>query len=300
MKRFPPDLHAVTQFLEVARLGSFTKAARTLGQGKSVLSRKVTLLEDRIGAALLVRSARGAELTDAGHCYYEEMSRIMGEIELVQERAAKAASSIAGVIRITAPLSFGVARLAPLLAEFSVLHPNVELDVSFDDRAVNLVIQGFDLAIRIGNLADSAFIARKIGSIELVLVGSPGYIERHGKPEHPSELNDHAMLAYTNAGQQERWHFILGKEHVKLTVNGILRADNGDMLCAAAVAGRGLVLLPSFIAKRSLEDGSLVTMLPDYEIPPLGIHAVTLPHRSKLARVEALGDHIKNGLAATS
>lgn len=285
MERSTVDLLDVLAFVRVVETGAFARAAERMGMSKSVVSRRVARLERSLGASLLLRSASGARPTDIGEAYFARASNVMAELEAAREVVADAVTEIAGPLRLTAPLSFGVTYLAPALADFARVHPRIELDISFDDRAVDLVGGGYDLGIRIGNLPDSALVARRIAPIRRVLVASPSYLDARGRPEHPDELSAHDILLYGNG---ERWRFNVGGDWQ--SVRGIprLRADNGDMLREAAVAGLGLCILPSFIAAPALGRGEVEPLLLDFPLEEAGLYAVMPPGRSSTARVRAL------------
>jgi DNA-binding transcriptional LysR family regulator len=283
MERSSVDLLDVLAFVRVVETGAFSRAAERMGMAKSIVSRRVARLEEQLGARLLTRSAQGAQPTDVGQAYFERASNILAELEAAEEVVAEAVTQIAGPIRLSAPLSFGVQHLAPALAEFAAVNPKVELDISFDDRPVDLIAGGYDLAVRIGQLKDSALVARRIAPVRKVPVASPSYLERRGRPEHPRDLVDHDILLYAN----ETWRFRVGKswEHVKGRPR--LRADNGEMLRAAAVAGLGICVLPSFIAAAAFPTGELEPLLRDYPLDEGALHAV-MPSRATTARVRAL------------
>jgi DNA-binding transcriptional LysR family regulator len=287
MERSSVDLLDVLAFVRVVETGAFSRAAERMGMAKSILSRRVARLEEQLGARLLTRSAQGAQPTDVGQAYFERAANILAELEAAQEVVAEAVTQIAGPIRLSAPLSFGVQHLAPALGEFAAEHPKVELDISFDDRAVDLVAGGYDLAVRIGSLKDSALIARRIAPVRKVAAASPAYLARMGHPEHPRDLAAHDILLYGN----ESWRFRVGKgwEHVRGRPR--LRADNGEMLRAAAIAGLGICVLPSFIAAPAFEAGAIEPLLRDYPMEEGALHAV-MPSRATTARVRALVDFL--------
>ena len=288
MERSSVDLLDVLAFVRVAETGAFSRAAERMGMSKSILSRRVKRLEAQLGARLLTRSAQGAQPTDVGSAYYERAANILAELEAAEEVVAEAVTQIAGPIRMSAPLSFGVQYLAPALAEFAAAHERVELDISFDDRTVDLVAGGFDLAVRIGALPDSALVARRIAPVRKVPAASPAYLERRGRPLHPRDLAGHDILLYAN----EQWRFRVGKAWEHVRVRPRMRADNGEMLRAAAIAGLGICILPSFIAAPAFESGELVPLLTDYPTEEGGLHAVMPPGRATTARVRALVDFL--------
>lgn len=296
MERHPIDLTDIATFLRVAELGGFSRAAERLGVAKSVVSRRVSQLERGLGARLLTRSSKGAQLTDVGQAYLARVSQSLAELEAAQEEVAVAVSEVAGSIRLTAPLTFGVRHLAPLLARFATLHHRVELDISFDDRPVDLLGGGFDLAVRIGNLPDSALTARRLAPVHRVALASPDYLARRGRPERPRDLSHHDALLYANGPSPDRWRFRVGDRWERVRVQGRLRADNGDMLVAAAAQGLGVTILPTFIASDAIASGTLEPLLTDFPIEDTGLHAVMPPGRSTTARVRALVDFLAGSL----
>jgi len=288
MDRTSVDLLDVLAFVRVVETGAFSRAAERMGMAKSILSRRVARLEKQLGARLLTRSAQGAQPTDVGQAYYERAANVLAELEAAEEVVAEAVTQIAGPIRLSAPLSFGIQHLAPALAEFAAEHPRVELDISLDDRTVDLIAGGYDLAIRIGSLKDSSLVARRIAPVRKVAAASPFYLEERGRPEHPRDLADHDILLYGN----EQWRFRVGDRWEHVRGRPRLRADNGEMLRAAAVAGLGICILPSFIAAPAFEAGQLEPVLTGYPLEEGGLHAVMPPGRATTARVRALVDFL--------
>jgi DNA-binding transcriptional LysR family regulator len=292
MERSSVDLVDVLAFVRVVETGAFARAAERMDLSKSILSRRVARLEEQLGAKLLTRTAQGAQPTDIGQAYFARASNILAELEAAQEIVADAVTQIAGTIRITAPLSFGTQHLAPALADFARMHPKVDLDVSLNDRTVDLLAGGYDMAVRIGNLQDSALIARKIAPVRAVVVASPAYLDERGRPEHPRDLAEHDLLFYANIPTYEQWRFRVDSrwEHVK--GHARFRADNGEMLREAACAGLGIVILPSFIASHAIRSGGLEVLLRDFPLEEVGLHLVMPPGRASTARIRALIDFI--------
>jgi DNA-binding transcriptional LysR family regulator len=288
MERSSVDLLDVLAFVRVVETGAFSRAAERMGMAKSILSRRVARLEEQLGARLLTRSAQGAQPTDVGQAYYERASMVLAELDAAQEVVDQAVTQIAGPIRLSGPLSFGVTHLAPALAEFAAANPRVELDVSFDDRTVDLIAGGFDLAIRIGRLKDSALIARRVAPVRGVVVASPAYLERRGRPQKPRDLSEHDLLFYGN----EQWRFRVGSGWETVRGTTRLRADNGDLLRIAAENGLGICRLPSFIAAPAIESRSLEVLLRDYPLEEGALHIVMPPGRATTARVRALVDFL--------
>jgi DNA-binding transcriptional LysR family regulator len=288
MERSNVDLMDVLAFVRVVETGAFARAADRMGISKSILSRRVARLEAQLGARLLTRTAQGTQPTEVGQAYFARASNILAELEAAQEVVAEAVTQIAGPIRLSAPISFGVQHLAPALADFAARHPKVELDISFEDRAVDLLAGGFDLAVRIGSLQDSALIARRIAPVRKVPIASPSYLESRGRPNHPRDLASHDILVYSS----EQWRFRVGGRWEHVRGRPRMRADNGEMLRAAAVAGLGICILPSFIAAPEIESGGVEMLLPEYPLEESGLHAVMPPGRATTARVRALVDFL--------
>jgi DNA-binding transcriptional LysR family regulator len=259
-----------------------------MDMSKSILSRRVARLEAHLGAKLLTRTSQGAHPTDIGQTYFARASNVLSELEAAQEVVAEAVTQVAGPIRLTAPLSFGTQYLAPALAEFAKLHPKVELDVSLEDKTVDLIGGGYDLAVRIGNLADSSLIARRIAPVRRVVLASPAYLAERGRPEHPRELSGHDVVIYANAGQSEQWRFKVGNGWEQVRGRPRFRADNGELIRAAAAEGLGICILPTFIASPSIASGELEMILRDYPLDDGGLHVVMPPGRAVTARVRAL------------
>jgi DNA-binding transcriptional LysR family regulator len=292
MERSSVDLVDVLAFVRVVEMGAFARAAERMGISKSILSRRVARLEEQLGAKLLTRTAQGAQPTDIGQAYFERASNILVELDAAQEIVAEQATQVAGPIRLSAPLSFGTQYLAPALADFAKANPRVELDISLEDKTVDLVGGGYDLAVRIGALPDSALIARRIAPVRAAVLASPDYLEARGRPEHPSDLARHDLLLYANAASARQWRFKVGGKWEYARGTTRLRADNGDVLREAACAGMGLVILPTFIASPAIQAGKLEVVLRDYPLEESGLHVVMPPGRATTARVRALVDFL--------
>lgn len=292
MERSSVDLLDVLAFVRVAETGAFARAAERMGMSKSILSRRVARLEQQLGAKLLTRTAQGAQPTVIGENYYARAANILAELEAAREVVADAVTQIAGPIRLAGPLSFGTRHLAPALADFARMHPKVELDISFDDRMIDLVAGGFDLAVRLGTLEDSALIARRIAPMRRVVLAGPDYLAAHGRPEHPRDLNQHQLLIYANAGRAEQWRFRTPKGWEQVRITPRLRTDNGEMLLAACCAGLGVCILPTFIAAPAIQSGEGEVILRDFPLEEGGVHIVMPPGRATTARVRALSDFL--------
>jgi len=285
------DLEDLQSFFLVVETGSFARAADRLGVAKSIVSRRVAALERQLKARLLTRTARGTQTTDVGALFYAKSREAMAQLEAAQEAVHDAMLEVAGPIRLSAPLSFGVSHLAAVLTEFAVLNPRVELDISFDDRKVDVLGGGFDVVIRIGELNDSTLVARRIGHINGMIVASPDYLARKGVPETPEDLSGHDCLLYTNVAPGDVWRFVIGGEVRTIRLPVRLRSDNGDMLLSAAVAGLGVARLPAFITSKAVATGEVMPVMAAYNTTS-PLHAVMPPGRSRTARVRALVDFL--------
>jgi DNA-binding transcriptional LysR family regulator len=292
MDRPAVDFSDVQAFFLVADTGSVVRAAERLGTSKSKVSRQVSRLEDALNARLLTRNVRGAQLTDAGHLYYQRAKAAMCDLEAAGEAVAASVSDIAGPIRLTGPLSFGVSHLADALSEFAARHPKIEFDISFSDKRIDLVREGFDIAIRIGKLQDSSLIGRRLGRVHAITVASPAYLERMGRPQTPDDLAHHHGLYYANANPTAIWSYVVDGREKSIRVPQRLRADNGDMLLKAAISGLGVARLPTFIAAEAVQRGVVEALLTDYEMGQSEIHAVMPQALSATARIRALVDFL--------
>jgi DNA-binding transcriptional LysR family regulator len=266
------DFDDILAFTRVVELASYTKAARRLGISKSMVSRRVARLEAKLGTRLLVRSTRGLTPTEAGRLFAARAARSLAELEEAQAAVAEGEREPSGALRIAAPLSFGIMHLGPALAEFAQQYPRVAIDVAFSDRFVDLVEDGCDAALRIGILKDSSLVGRKLSPIRALLAASPNYLARHGRPATPRDLLQHRCLTYSGAGSEEQWRFRVGGRWQAIKPAGLFRADNGEALRDAAVAGLGITALPSFILSPALESGALEPILTDFAVPERGLY----------------------------
>jgi len=278
-------------FVRVVESASFSGAAERLQVAKSVVSRRVTELEERLGVRLLNRTTRRLSLTEAGQQFYERAVRLLIEMEEAEQALTSESSALRGRLRVAAPLSFGVLHLGPAVDAFLAAHPEVELDLDLNDRMVNLVEEGFDLAVRIGWLSDSSLVARRLAPIRIVPCASPAYLAQHGEPRTPADLVAHQGLFYSNVPDGQAWQFLDGdgKAH-SVRVPARLRANNGDVLLGAALRGLGIVLTPTFLAWRAIEAGELKVLLPGYTLPAAVAYAVFPSHRHLPARVRTFID----------
>lgn len=284
-------------FAAVADAGSFVSAADGLGLSKAAVSRYVSDLEQRLGVRLMHRTTRKLSLTPEGEVFLARCREILASIEASETELSTRTDTASGLLKISVPVSFGITHLAPLWSEFLEAHPNVSLDVQLADRVIDLVDEGFDLAVRIARLPDSSLVSRKLASTRLVLCASPRYLERQGAPQHPSELARHVVLGYSLLAVGDQWQFSGPAGPVTAKVRPRLWTNNGDTCIAAAVRGAGIVLQPTFLIVRELAAGSLVELLPQYRSMELDIYAVFPSRKFVLPKVRALVDFLVGALS---
>ena len=281
------DLEDIQAFAEVAEAQSFGRAGQRLGLSKSMISRRVARLEAELGAQLLSRTTRGVSVTEAGLEFKERADRVLAELEAARDDLAQRGEDIVGSLRISAPLSFGMTHLSAVLAELAVRHPKLQVEVSYSDRFVDLIGERYDVAVRIGVLEDSSLVARKIAPIRAAAIASPAFLEAHGVPARPEELE---RLPAVMAGS-EVWRFQDGKRTITVRPEGRFKADNGPAILAAAAAGLGVAMLPTFLVGPSIDKGEVLPLLLDFPAPPLGLYVVRPPPAAHMpAKVRALTD----------
>lgn len=285
------SLEQMRIYLRIAELGSLAAAARQMGVDRSLVTRQLVALEAQLGVKLIARSTRRLALTSAGAAYLESCREILALVDAAESNLREDRFEPRGLIRLSVPLSFGLRHLAPLLADFSVSHPQVTCEIDFTDRHVDLLENGLDLAIRIRPHLAPLDVARRIGRSRTTVVAAPDYLRRHGEPQHPADLLDHQCLIYLLA-QQSGWSFEIDGKFQRFAVQGRFRANNGDVLLDAAIRGLGIAMQPSFISASAIEAGLVRPILTAYPKPELGIYAVLPSHRYIPHRVRILIDYL--------
>ena len=288
-----PDFEAWATFAKVAETGSFVAAAQDLGVSQATVSKAIGRLEQKLGATLFHRTSRRLSLSEGGRSALDEAARLLAAGEALEATALAQSARPRGVVRMTAPMSFGIAHLGAMLPEFFDLYPDITLDLTLSDSFVDIVEGGIDIALRISDLEDSSLMARRLAPVRILLVGAPAYFDRHGRPRHPKDLAEHTGLVYTNGRAKGVWRFTHPTEgQYAVSVKSPLRVNNADVLGPALVGGAGLAMQPDFLAWDDLSAGRLERALPDWEGPDLGLYLVTPPGTTRPARVEVLMDFL--------
>lgn len=280
-------------FLAVIETGSFTAAAEKLGTRSGQASKLISRLETELGVRLLNRTTRSVAPTEAGRAYFDRLKPLVDELDTLDLDIRNISKSPRGRLRLTAPLTFGSLELAPALNAFAGLYPDIELDVSFSDRVVNVVDEGFDLAVRVGRPGDSSLIIRRLCAVRIVVVGAPSYLEQHDAPASPADLGQHACIIDTNFREPNRWPFKGETGEVEMvSVDGRIRYSNAEACVQAAELGLGFACVPAFVAGEALRSGRLIRLLPSFEPDPYDVH-VLYPHSRHLAaKVRLLVDFL--------
>ena len=279
-------------FAAVVDAGSFVRAAEALQVSKTAVSRLIGDLEARLGVRLLHRTTRRLSLTVEGEVFHARCKELLAGVEEAEAEVTARADEAVGLLRLNVPVSFGLMHLAPLWPAFLQQHPNVTLDVTLSDRIVDLVEEGYDLAVRIAQLPSSSLVSRKLTSTRLVLCASPEYLRRHGTPAHPLEIARHTVFSYTLLATGEQWAFDGPQGPVSVKVTPRMRSNSGDTCCAAALQHQGIVLQPSFMVGHHLRSGVLVEILPACRSLELGVYAVYASRKHVTRKVRVLIDFL--------
>jgi len=282
-------------FIRVVEVGSVSGAADRLGVAKSAVSRRLKELEEYLGVELFHRTTRKMNLTDTGRTFYHQSVRILEDLLEAELATSQAHGNLKGTLKVALPLSFGLTHLGPAINAFLKAHPQIEFDLDFSDREIDLMQEGFDLAIRIANLPDSSLIARRLAPIKAVICASPDYLERMGTPQTLNELSlsAHQCLVYNLIKDFETWHaHDVNNKLITAKIRPYLKASNGEFLRDAAVQGLGIIFMPTFIVYKEIENGTLVPLMTHYKQPQLDAYAIYPQTRHLSQRVRAFVDFL--------
>jgi DNA-binding transcriptional LysR family regulator len=291
-------LAAIRAFISVAEEGGFSAAAQELGLSKSAASRQIAALEEALGTQLLKRSTRSVRLTDPGYAYLERCRAVLADLDEADRVVAALQNEPKGLLRINAPMSFGVSHAAPAVADFMLRYPDLQVALILNDRFVDPYEEGFDVTLRIGELEDSSLAARKLAQIEMGLFASPSYLEKHGRPRGPDDLRSHWSLHYGRPTGQVDWALRGGATH-SVPIRYRLCSNNGDALRIAAAAGLGIALIPAFLVRDELTSGALVPLLDGFEPRPINLYAIYPPTRFLAAKVRVFIDFLAERFTRT-
>lgn len=293
-------LTSMSVFTRVVETRSFTAAAKQLRISRAMASKHVQELEERLGIRLLNRTTRTLSLTEAGGLYFERCRQILEAVATADGEATSQSLTATGRLRLSAPMSFGVQHIAPLLPAFCARYPDVTIDLVLSDRLVDLVDEGFDLAVRIGNLADSGLMVRRLCGARLVTCAAPSYLTKHGEPKRPEDLKGHRCLSYSLSLGNEWQFFAPGGASQSVAVGEFIACNNGDALRQMALNGAGIVQQPAFIVADDIASGRLTPVLPTYRGRELGIHAVYPGTRNAVPKVRAFIDYLATEFSSST
>ena len=291
------DLNELRAFVAVVDTGGFNRAANQLEASAAAVSRRISALESALGVKLLNRTTRQIDLTEAGNQFYADVVSIIESLEEAEEKLQSGRETVKGNLRVAAPLSFGVTRIAPILPQFMKQYPELKVHLQLDDRFADLVAEGIDVAIRIGSLKDSSLVATRLASIPSACCASPDYLALHGEPGKPEDLSRHNCLQYSLLSSKEDWSFVEQNDNRRdIQISGSLSTNNGDVLKEAAIQGLGITMAPTFIVEDALRDGRLKAILSDYYPEPFGLYAVQPSRHFTPMRINVLIDYLKKQL----
>lgn len=283
------QLRSMEVFVKLVDSGQFTQAAKQLSLSKSTVSQSISELERYLGLQLVKRNSRTLSLTEAGQAYYTDCVRILDDITLSEDRVRGEARAIMGTIRMTAPVSFGTYVLTPILGRFMADNPDISVNMILGEKRLDLVSEGIDLALRVGSMADSRLLARKIGDAKMVLCAAPSYLAQRGTPSKVSDLDHHELLAYSRS---LTWRLCEGGVEVEIEPKGRVKTNNGENLREFTISGLGVVYMPNVIAASALEDGRLVQIMREHTSRPIDIHLVRPAGRHTPMRIKKLMNFI--------
>lgn len=292
-----PDFEAMAILAKIVECGTFVAAARELGLSKATISKAVRRLEERVGAPVFLRTTRRLSLTDTGRSLAARAAEILAQAQEAEEAAMQQASSPRGDIRLTVPMSYGVHRVAPLIAQFLQRYPDIHIDLDLNDARIDMIAEGFDAALRIADMPDSSLIVRRICPVEQYLLAAPGLIEKYGQLTHPMQLSSLPCLSYAYAARRNVWSFWNDSgEDLSVQPSGPLRVNNGEAMVAALLAGVGFGILPNFLVDSAIARGALVRILPAWHMSRSSLYWVTPSGTHSPLRVRLLGDFLVSRL----
>jgi DNA-binding transcriptional LysR family regulator len=293
-----PDMEAMAIFAKVVETRSITAAAIDLGLSAPTVSKALARLEQRLGSRLLNRTSRRFAVTEAGLALAERAARLLADAEAAQDALLAQSAAPSGLIRLAAPMSFGISEVAPILPDFLQLYEQVSIDLHLSDALVDVIGDGFDMALRIGALTDSSLLARRLAPVPGLIVASPAYLNRRGRPAHPAELVHHDCFGYAYLRTRDTWRFTnAAGDTVTVRPSGRLRVNNGDAVLPALIAGLGIAAMPEFIVRPAVADGRLEQILPDWSGSQSSLYLVTPPNGPRPVRVQALADFLVRRLS---
>lgn len=301
-------LHAMGIFVRVVEAGSFSAVAHELNTTQSAISKQVAALEQALGARLLTRTTRSLALTDEGGRYFTEARRLVAEVREAEAALRKGEQQLSGLLRVAASVGFGRLKLMPLVQSFLAAHPEVKIDLRLSDGMIDLVEQGIDVAVRLGELPDSGLLARRVSGTRRVLLAHRSYVRRVAKkpglPRVPQDLLAHNCIVYTEQAARHVWHFTAGPGAMEapgtvqpVQVSGNLQTNSSEVIRSAALSGMGIVYAPDWLLDEEFARGELQQMLPDWQAPLLPVHLVSPPERRHSAKARAFADHVAAALA---
>jgi DNA-binding transcriptional LysR family regulator len=280
-------LTAIEIFSNVVEHQGFSAAASRMGISRASVSKQVIQLEERLGARLLNRTTRRVSVTEIGEAYYERCKRVLSEVEEADLLVEQLHSEPRGILKVSAPMSFGVSHAGPAVSDFLAQYRDLSISLTLNDRFTDLIEEGFDVAIRIAQSADSSLIARRLAGVRCVMTATPAYLEEHGMPKRPQDLEDHRCLSYIYLASGDEWPMFGPDGATTVKVSGPLKANNGEVLVEAVLKNLGIGSLPYFLVRNEIENGNLVSVLDRYRLPELSLYAVSPPNRFPARKVQA-------------
>jgi DNA-binding transcriptional LysR family regulator len=290
-------LEAMRVFVAVVDRNGFSAAADAMDLSTAAVTRYIASLEKRLSTRLLNRTTRRVSTTSVGTAYYQRCVQLLAEIDALEDSVTSQMLQPAGLLRVNAPLSYGITRLAPLLADYRQANPQVELELSLSDRLVDIIEEGFDLAIRITRKPAPTMVARKLADARILLCAAPSYLEQHGTPATAADLGHHQCLSYSYWDGGDHWTLEGPDGETRVAVSGSLRANNGEVLREAAISGMGIIAQPDFIVDQALKDGRLVPLLPQWQFASIGVYAVYASRSHLAPKVRSFIDYLLDALA---